>query len=49
MKKSHKWIKCVEARCPYCHSYLKYMDVGEEDDLVGCRDCGKTFRLGEQK
>ncbi len=49
MKKSHKWIEAVEARCPYCGIYKIYLAVADVGDLVKCRCCGEWFELGQQK
>ncbi len=49
MKKSHKWIKAVEARCPYCGTHKVYCTVTDEGALIECRCCGEWFELGRQK
>ena len=50
MKKSHKWTKCVEARCPFCGVYRMHRGCPPEEDIeIFCSVCGSNCKLGKQK
>lgn len=50
IKKSHKWIEMIEARCPYCGYYHRHFAPPEKGVRLVCKNsrCSEEFEIGEQ-